>query len=431
MNYWFVEGANLPECHRPLITFIDTLASHGKRTAKVHYNANGWVSHHAHDLFGYTAPANGIEGMWPVGGAWLTRHSYEHYLYSRDKKFLREEAYPQLRGAAEFMLDFLIEMPKGMPFAGKLGTNPSHSPENAYLNKHGKQTHFTYSATMDIEIIMDLFDNYLEALSVLQQEQSGFDKELQARVLKARQNLIPIQISPSGRIQEWIEDYKETEIGHRHISHVYSLYPDNHISLSKTPELAKAVQKTLDTRLRGNTDTTKGGIPVFDSYLNGKGGTGWGRAWITLCYARLGLGDEAYKHHKYLQSLFMFPNMFGIAHGTYQIDNVFGTAAGVNEMLLQSQEGFVHLLPALPPKWKNGSVEGLRAIGGFEISMAWNDSKLTQSTVKSSVGGICSIKGGQKVRKVLSGKQAIDFTNKENEVVAFETQAGKTYQLVF
>jgi alpha-L-fucosidase 2 len=184
MNYWFVEQANLAECHRPLITLIDTLVSHGKRTARVHYNANGWVAHHATDIFGYTAPANGIEGMWPVGGAWLTRHSFEHYLYSGDKKFLREKAYPQLKGAAEFMLDFLIEMPEGAPFTGKLGTNPSHSPENAYLNKKGIQTHFTNSATMDIQIIMDLFDNYLEALSVLQKEQPGLDKELQANVIK-------------------------------------------------------------------------------------------------------------------------------------------------------------------------------------------------------------------------------------------------------
>ncbi|HEX8377220.1 MAG TPA: glycoside hydrolase family 95 protein, partial [Pedobacter sp.] len=328
MNYWFVEAANLSECHESLIKYISKIAEHGKRTAKVHYNANGWVVHHVSDPFGYTAPANGAEGVWPVGGAWISRHSYEHYLYNGDKKFLRNQAYPQLKGSAEFMLDFLIKMPAGMPFAGKLGTNPSHSPENAYLNNHGKQTHFTYSATMDLMIIKDLFDNYLEALSVLQKEEPGFDKALQARVIKARQDLVPIQISSSGRIQEWIEDFKETEVGHRHISHVYSLYPDNSISLSKTPELAKAALKTLQTRLRGNTDTTSGRIEVYDSYFNGKGGTGWGRAWITLCHARLGLGEEAYNHHKYLQSQFVFPNLFGIAHGTFQIDNVFGTAAG-------------------------------------------------------------------------------------------------------
>ncbi len=431
MNYWFVEQANLAECHRPLITLIDTLASHGKRTAKIHYNADGWVAHHATDVFGYTAPANGIEGMWPMGGAWLTRHSYEHYLYSGDRKFLRNKAYPQLRGSAEFMLDFLIEMPKGLPHAGKLGTNPSHSPENAYLNNKGIQTHFTYSATMDIEIIIDLFDNYLEALSVLQKEQPGFDKELQAKVLKARQNLVPIQISPSGRIQEWIEDYKETEIGHRHISHVYSLYPDNYITLSKTPELANAALKTLETRLRGNTDTTKGRIPVFDSYSNSKGGTGWARAWITLCYARLGLGEEAYKHHKYLQSLFMFPNMFGIAHGTYQIDNVFGTAAGINEMLLQSQEGFLNLLPALPSKWKAGFVNGLRAIGGYEVDMSWKNASLSDVKLKATNSGLCRIKVSRKISKITSGNETIKMQQGADGVVAFEAKAGKEYQLVF
>jgi alpha-L-fucosidase 2 len=223
MNYWFVEQANLAECHQPLIRYIDTLAFHGKRTANVHYNAKGWVVHHVSDLFGYTAPANGVEGIWPMGGAWLTRHSYEHYLYNGDKKFLQNKVYPQLRGASEFMLDFLMKMPKGLPFEGKLGTNPSHSPENAYLNNQGKQTQFTYSATMDIQIVMDLFDNYLEALRVLQKDQPGLDKDLQAKVMQARQNLIPIQISKSGRIQEWIEDYKETEIGHRHISHIRTI----------------------------------------------------------------------------------------------------------------------------------------------------------------------------------------------------------------
>lgn len=431
MNYWFVEQANLAECHKPLLNFIDTVAEHGKRTAKVHYKANGWVLHHASDIFGYTAPANGIEGVWPVGGAWLTRHSYEHYLYNGNKTLLRNQVYPQLRGASEFMLDFLMEMPKGMPFAGKLGTNPSHSPENAYLNNHGKQTHFTYSATMDLMIIRDLFDNYLEALSILQKEQPDFDKFLQERVIQARQNLIPVQISPSGRIQEWIEDYKETEIGHRHISHVYSLYPDNSISLSKTPELAKAALKTLETRLRGNTDTTKGRMAVFDSYLDGKGGTGWARAWITLCYARLGLNEEAYKHHKYLQSHFVFPNLFGIAHGTFQIDNVFGNAAGINEMLLQSQEGFIHLLPAIPEKWKDGFVKGLRAIGGFEVDMSWQKSAIQGATIKAGNSGLCKIKTGRKINKIVSGKESIKMQARTDGVVAFEAKAGSKYDLIF
>jgi alpha-L-fucosidase 2 len=329
------------------------------------------------------------------------------------------------------MVDFLIPMPKGLPFEGKLGTNPSHSPENAYESNTGLQTQFTYSATMDIEIIMDLFDNYLDALKILQKEQPGFDSELQARVLKARQNLIPIQISPSGRIQEWIEDYKETEIGHRHISHVYSLYPDNYITLSKTPELAKAALKTLDTRLMGDLERAKANYPVYNSYLKGEGGTGWGRAWLTLCYARLGLAEEAYKHHRYLQSQFMFPNMFGIAHGAYQIDNVFGTAAGVNEMLLQSQEGFINLLPAVSSKWKDGFVKGLRAIGGFEVDMKWQASALTAATLKSNNGGLCKVKARQDITRVTSGNETIKMRKGADGVVDFETKAGRVYQLVF
>jgi alpha-L-fucosidase 2 len=431
MNYWFVEAANLAECHEPLITYMDSIAKHGKSTARIHYNANGWVMHHASDIFGYTAPVSSVVGIWPVGGAWVSRHSYEHYLYSGDKKFLRTEAYPQLKGAAEFMLDFLIPMPKGMPFEGKLGTNPSHSPENAYESKKGIQTQFTYSATMDLMIIRDLFDNYLEALNVLQKEQPNFDKELQSRVIKARENMIPIQISPSGRIQEWIEDYKETEVGHRHISHVYSLYPDNYISLSKTPDLAQAALKTLETRLRGYTDPAKSDFPAFNSYLKGKGGTGWGRSWITLCYARLGLGEQAYGHHKYLQSEFAFPNLFGIAHGTFQIDNVFGNAAGINEMLLQSHEGFINLLPAVSTKWKDGFVNGLRAIGGYEVDMNWQNSALTAAKVKSNNGGLCKIKAKQAISGITSGNETIKMQKGVDGLVSFETKAGKEYQLVF
>ncbi len=431
MNYWFVEQANLAECHEPLITYMDTIAKHGKITAKKHYNANGWVMHHASDIFGYTAPVSSVVGIWPVGGAWVSRHSYEHYLYSGDKKFLRTEAYPQLKGAAEFMVDFLIPMPKGLPFEGKLGTNPSHSPENAYESKKGIQTQFTYSATMDLMIIRDLFDNYLEALNVIQKDQPNFDKDFQAKVIKARENLIPIQISPSGRIQEWIEDYKETEAGHRHISHVYSLYPDNLISLSSTPQLASAALKTLETRLRGDTDPAKADFPAFNSYKNGQGGTGWARAWMALCYARLGLGEKAYEHHKNLQSEFVFPNLFGVAHGTFQIDNVFGKSAGINEMLLQSQEGFINLLPAVTSEWKNGFVNGLRAIGGFEVDMSWQNLAITATKIKSNNGGLCKIKTKQSVSKITSGSEIVKMQNTADGLVTFNTKAGKEYQLVF
>jgi alpha-L-fucosidase 2 len=397
----------------------------------VHYNAKGWVVHHASDLFAYTAPVAGVHGIWPVGGAWLSRHSYEHYLFNGDKKFLRNMAYPQLRGAAEFFLDFLTEVPAGLPWAGKLVTNPSHSPENAFERPDGTQSQFTYGATMDIQIIMDLFDNCLEAIDVLQSQEVNFDRDFEKRVQEARQKLVPLQISSSGRIQEWVEDYKEIEIGHRHISHIYSLYPDNIISVTKTPDLARAAQQTLAVRLKGSAEPVKSKWGAFDSYLDGKKGTGWGRAWISLCYARLGMGEEAYKHHQYLQSQFVLPNLFGVAHGTYQIDNVFGNAAAISEMLLQSQEGLVHLLPALPQKWKNGSVKGLRARGGFEVSMAWKEGKVNQASVVSGIGGVCRIKTDQPVNKVLSGKKQVAFTKGENGTTVFQTKAGETYQLIF
>jgi alpha-L-fucosidase 2 len=431
MNYWFVETANLAECHLPLVTYTDSLVKYGSKTAQVHYNAKGWVVHHASDLFAYTAPVAGVHGIWPVGGAWLSRHSYEHYLFNGDKKFLRNMAYPQLRGAAEFFLDFLTEVPAGLPWAGKLVTNPSHSPENAFERPDGTQSQFTYGATMDIQIIMDLFDNCLEAIDVLQSQEVDFDRDFEKRVQEARQKLVPLQISSSGRIQEWVEDYKEIEIGHRHISHIYSLYPDNIISVTKTPDLARAAQQTLAVRLKGSAEPVKSKWGAFDSYLDGKKGTGWGRAWISLCYARLGMGEEAYKHHQYLQSQFVLPNLFGVAHGTYQIDNVFGNAAAISEMLLQSQEGLVHLLPALPQKWKNGSVKGLRARGGFEVSMAWKEGKVNQASVVSGIGGVCRIKTDQPVNKVLSGKKQVAFTKGENGTTVFQTKAGETYQLIF
>ncbi|MBD0260845.1 MAG: glycoside hydrolase family 95 protein, partial [Cytophagales bacterium] len=431
MNYWFVEAANLAECHEPLVDYLDTLASRGKRTARVHYDAGGWVAHHASDLFGYTAPVAGVHGVWPVGGAWLSRHAYEHYLFSGDRKFLRERAYPQLRGAAEFFLDFLMEVPPGLPFAGKLVTNPSHSPENAFERPDGVQSQFTYGATMDIQIITDLFDNCLEAIRLLQAEDQGFDLAFQKRLTETKARLVPIQINASGRIQEWIEDYKELELGHRHISHLYSLYPDNYISLARTPELAGAALKTLEVRLKGNPAQPKTKFGAFDSYLDGKKGTGWGRAWISMFYSRLGMGEEAYTHHRYLQSQFALPNLLGIAHGTYQIDNVFGNAAAIGEMLIQSQEGYAHLLPALPAKWKNGFVAGLRAMGGFEIGMQWENGKITTASVTPSVGGLCRVKPGRPVRKITSGSESIPFKAEENGVITFEAKKGSPYQLIF
>ncbi len=430
MNYWFVEAANLAECHEPLVDFIDTLASHGRETAKIHYGARGWVAHHASDLFGYTAPVAGVHGVWPVGGAWTARHSYEHYLYNGNKKFLREKAYPQIRGAAEFFLDFLMEVPQGLPFAGKLVTNPSHSPENAFERTDGVQSQFTYGATMDIQIIMDLFDNCLEAISILQKEDINFDQDFKKKLKDAKDRLVPIRINASGRIQEWIEDYKELEVGHRHISHLYSLYPDNTISGTKTPELAKAALKTLEVRLKGNPDQPKTKFGTFDSYLDGKKGTGWGRAWISLFYSRLGLGEEAYNHHRYLQSQFTLPNLLGVAHGTYQIDNVFGNAAAIGEMLIQSQEGFVHLLPALPSKWKNGFVNGLRSVGGFEIDMSWQNSKITTSKIKSKNGGVCTVKVDGKIKKITSGTKNIKYTVKAG-IVSFDTKKDGQYELFF
>ncbi len=254
MNYWPTEVCNLAECHEPLFDYMDSLVPSGSRTARVHYGANGWVVHHLSDVWGFTVPADGIWGVWPMGAAWLAQHPYEHYRFSGDEKFLRERAYPLMKGAARFVLDFMVEAPPGTPVAGRLVTNPSHSPENSFRKADGSVSSFTYGATIDLEIIHDLLWNTLEAAEVLNVD-PGFRVELRS----ALDRLAPLQISPrTGALQEWIEDYEEPEPGHRHMSHLFALHPGRQISPRSTPELAQAARRSLDRRLE-----------------HGGGGTGW------------------------------------------------------------------------------------------------------------------------------------------------------------
>jgi len=431
MNYWFVETANLADCHKPLIAYMQQMIPYGQQTARKQYGAGGWVMHHAMDIFGRTAPDQGGVGVWPVGGAWLSRHAYEHFLFSHDKQLLRTQIYPQIKGAAQFMLDFLVEIPEGLPFAGRLVTNPSHSPENTYEKPDGKQLMLGYGATMDTEIIQDVFDNCLEAIDILSQDTPSFDQAFRQQLLAAKSRLVPIQIGPSGRILEWMEDYKEPELGHRHISHLYSLYPDNAFSLVKTPALAQAALRTLETRLKGNPNHPKFRYGSYDPFLNGKGGTGWGRVWVSLFYSRLGMGNEALRHHRILQSNFVLPNLMGIAHGTFQIDNVFGNAATTSEMLIQSQDGFINLLPALPDAWASGQANGFRATSGFEVSMSWAQKRLTSARIQSRAGQPCRVKGINPIVRVSSEGKTVPFTREADGLIRFNTQPGKTYTLSF
>ncbi len=429
MNYMAAEAVNLADCHLPLFALMDSVANHGRRTAKIMYNANGWVIHHLTDVFWRTAPADGVVGVWPVGAGWLCHHPFDHYLFSGDKEFLRKEAFPLMKGAAEFYLDFLKPIPAGIPMAGKLVTNPSHSPENAFEKADGTQYQFTYGATMDIEICHELFTNCLKAIDDLSLPGKPFEPELKVRLQKAMANLVPIQISKrTGGIQEWIEDYKKPEIGHRHISHLYGLYPSSQISV-ETPELYAAARKTLERRLAGNpnaeVEEAKNRYKSYGSYLNGESSGGWLSNWVSLMWIRLGESEEAYKHHQFELKNGLKDNLFGAA---YQLDATFGSTAVIAEMLLQSHTSTIDLLPALPKRWATGSVKGLRARGGFEVDMNWKDTKLTSAKITSNNGSVCRLKVKNPVKVLFKGKE-VALLKTTNSEVSFLTQKGAQYEI--
>lgn len=361
MNYWQAEQVGLGDCVMPLFDYMNNyLLPGGERVARENYGAGGMVVHHLSDIYCFAAPADGLWGLWPLGGAWLAYHMWEHYLYTLDRDFLRDKAYRYIRACADFFMDYLFEGNDGYLHSG-----PSTSPENRYIVEKDGVKHEVYlaiSPTMDIEVIGGLLDFYVECESIL-----DIDAENAKRAAETRAKLPPLRVGKYGQLMEWQKDYEEAEPGHRHISHAFGMYPAAQIT-RKTPKLYKAMEVTLERRL-----------------ASGGGHTGWSRAWLINLFARMHRSAKAYENVRLLFTKSTLPNLFD-NHPPFQIDGNFGGGAGICEMLLQSHEGVISLLPAFPPHI-SGEFTGFRARGGVTVSAAWDKGRVTHLVLEPDHAG--------------------------------------------
>lgn len=418
MNYWSAEICNLSELHLPFINHIKNLSKNGERTAKNFYNAKGWSLSHNSDIWGQTNPV-GNRGVgdpawanWYMGSPWVCQHLFEHFRFTGDKTYLESEAYPVMKGAALFCLDWLVEDKDGW-----LVTAPSTSPENRFIDENGNVQCVSVAATMDMSLIWDLFTNLIEASEVLQK-----DMEFRKMLIEKRAKLYPLHIGKKGNLQEWFKDYEDMDPHHRHVSHLFGLSPGRQITPFKTPDLAKACQKTLE--------------------LRGDNGTGWSLAWKINFWARLLDGNHAYKLLRNLLNVVemyeenydgggSYINFF-CAHPPFQIDGNLGGLSGMTEMLIQSHDDIIHLLPALPTAWRGGCIKGVCARNGFVVDLEWEEGKIIKGKLLSKLGGQCKLRTSCPI--LISGVKAV---SKKQEtkwgtyyITHFETKTDKTYRIM-